>query len=215
MRDTHVGRGLGTIAPPWLVLVALGAVVGLSLTSIGLDLVIGHTTAMRTAQLVDDSLRSVALADDLRYQAHRLSTAPLDRAQLVSIAERIGADASEYDSIANNPGERSEWSSLRLLFDRLQQDRDEPGAIAPLVAQVEQSIARLIEINQRAARDHQAAIAAVHRRGLIADAVIGAITLVLAVGVALALIRTLRRQRQLLRMQLAAVDERNRELEAF
>ena len=29
----------------------------------------------RTARLVDDSLRSVTLADDLRYQAHRLSAA--------------------------------------------------------------------------------------------------------------------------------------------
>jgi len=197
------------------VLVALAAVVGLSLTSIGLDLVIGHTTAARTAELVDDSLRSVALADDLRYQAHRLSTTPLDRAQLISIAARIGADAREYDPIANGLGERSEWSTLQLLFDRLEQDRDEPAAIAPLVAQVEQSIARLIDINQRAAREHQAAISEVHRRGLIADAAIGAITLALAIGVALALVRTLRRQRELVRMQLAAVDERNRELEAF
>lgn len=215
MRETQAGRGLGTMAPTWLVLVALAAVVGLSLTSIGLDLVIGRTTAARTAQLVDDSLRSVALADDLRYQAHRLSATPLDRAQLISIAARIGADAREYDPIANGLGERSEWATLQLLFGRLEQDRDEPGAIAPLVAQVEQSIARLIEINQRAAQEHQAAIAAVHRRGLMADAAIGAITLVLAIGVALALVRSLRRQRELVRMQLAAIDERNRELEAF
>ena len=208
-------RDLGAVAPAWLALVALTAVVGLSLASIGLALGIGHQTAERTAELVDDSLRSVTLADDLRYQAYRLSAAPLDRAQLISIAGQIAADARAYDPIATGTGERSEWSALQRLFDRLQQDRAEPSSIAPLVAEIEQSIARLIEINQRAARDHEAAIAALHRRGLIADAVIGAVTLALAVGVGLVLLRSLRRQRQLIEIHVATVDERNRELEAF
>jgi signal transduction histidine kinase len=206
---------LGAAAPAWLVLVALAAVVGLSLANIGLDLVIGHQTAARTGQLVDDSLRSIALADDLRYQAHRLSAAPLDRAQLISIAGQIGADAREYDPIATGPGERSEWSTLQLLFGRLQQDREDPSSIAPLVAGIEQSIARLIEINQRVARDNAAAIAVLHRRGLLADAAIGAVTLALAICVGLALLRSLRRQRRLIRRHVAAVDQRNRELEAF
>jgi signal transduction histidine kinase len=206
---------LGAVAPAWLVLVALAAVVGLSLANIGLDLVIGHQTADRTAQLVDDSLRSIELADDLRYQAHRLSAAALDRAQLISIAEQIGADAREYDPIATGPGERSEWSTLQLLFGRLEQDREDPSSIAPLVAGIEQSIARLVEINERVARDNEAAIAALHRHGLIADAVIGAVTLALAIGVGLVLLRSLRRQRRLIRRHVAAIDERNRELEAF
>jgi len=208
-------RAVATVAPAWPVVVALAAVVGLSLTGIALALVIGRQTAARTAQLVPASLRSVALADDLRYQAHRLSAIPLDAAQLISIAARIGADAREFDPIAIGAGERREWAILQLLFDRLQQQRDEPSSIAPLVAQIEQSIARLIEINERAARDHEAAIAAVHRRGLVAAAVIGAITLILATGVGLALLRSVRRQRRLVQMQLAAIDERNRELEAF
>ena len=196
-------------------LIALAAVVTLSVASVGFDLVFGHQTAARTAQLVDDSLRSVALADDLRYQAHRLSAASLDRAQLISIAGQIGADAREYDPIATGPGERSEWSALQLLLGRLEQEHDDPGSIAPLVAGIEQSIARLIEINQRAARNDEAEIAAIHRRDLIADAAIGAVTLALAIGIGLALVRSLRRQRQLVRMHVAAMDERNRELEAF
>jgi signal transduction histidine kinase len=206
---------LGVAAPTWLVLVALAAVVGLSLANIGLDLVIGHQTADRTAQLVDDSLRSIALADDLRYQAHRLSAAALDRVQLMSIAAQIGADAREYDPIATGPGERSEWSTLQLLFGRLQQDRDDPSSIAPLVTGIEQSIGRLIEINERVARDNEVAIAALHRHGLFADAAIGAVTLALAICVGLVLVRSLRRQRRLIRRHVAAVDERNRELEAF
>lgn len=208
-------RDLDAVAPAWRVLVALAVVVGLSVANIGLDLVIGHQAADRTSQLVDDSLRSVALADDLRYQAYRLSAVPLDRAQLISIAGQIGADAREYDPIATGPGERSEWATLQLLFGRLQQDRADPGSIASLVAGIEQSIARLIEINQRTAHDNEAAIAAIHRHGLFADAAIGAVTLVLALGVGLALLRSLRHQRQLVRRHVAAVDERNRELEAF
>jgi two-component system OmpR family sensor kinase len=208
-------RDLGAATPAWLVVVALAAVVGLSLVSMGVDLVIGHQTADRTARLVDDSLRSVALADDLRYQAHRLSAAALDRVQLIAIGGQIGADARAYDPIAIGIGERAEWATLQLLFERLQQDRADPGSIAPLVAEIEQSIARLVEINERAARDSAAAIAALHQRGLIADAVIGTITFALAVGVGLVLLRSLRRQRELVRRHVAAIDERNRELEAF
>lgn len=208
-------RDLGAATPAWLVVVALVAVVGLSLASMALDLVIGHRTADRTARLVDDSLRSVALADDLRYQAHRLSAAALDPVQLIAIAGQIGADARAYDPIATGPGEQREWATLQLLFGRLQQDRADPSSIAPLVAQIEQSIARLVEINQNAARDNQAEIAALHRRGLIADAVIGAVTFGLAVGIGIVLLRSLHRQRALVRMHVAAIDERNRELEAF
>ena len=43
-------RDLGAVAPAWLALVALTAVVGLSLASIGLALGIGHQTAERTAE---------------------------------------------------------------------------------------------------------------------------------------------------------------------
>jgi len=210
-------RGRGEVASAWLVLAALAVVCGLSLASIGLDLGIGHQTAVRTSQLVDDSLRSVALADDLRYQAHRLSTSPSphDRAQLMAIVGQIAADAREYDSIATGRAERAEWATLQLLFGRLQHDREDASSTAPLVAGIEQSIARLIEINRREAEDDQAAIAALHRRGLIADAAIGAVTLALAIGIAVVLLRSLRRQRQLVRRHIAAIAERNRELEAF
>src|ERR1043165_5845134 len=183
MRSHREERELTTVAPAWLVVSALAAVAALSLTSLGLDLAIGQKTAARTAQLVDDSLQSVALADDLRYQAHRLSAAPLERSQLISIAAQIGADARQYDPIATGPGERSEWSTLQLLFARLEQERDEPGSIPTLVPQIEHSIARLIDINQRAAHEDEVAIAELHRRGLAADAAIGLITLALAIGV--------------------------------
>ncbi|TMQ05672.1 MAG: HAMP domain-containing histidine kinase [Deltaproteobacteria bacterium] len=208
-------RDLGEVAPAWLLVAALAVVVGLSLASIGVDLAIGHQTAVRTAQLVDDSLRSVALADDLRYQAHRLSAGPLDRKELMAIAAQIAGDAHDYDPIATGPGERTEWSTLQLLFGRLEQDSAETGSIAPLVEAIEQSIARLVEINRREAEADKAAIDALHRRGLVADAAIGAVTIALAIGLGVVLVRSLRRQRRLVRRHVAAIDERSRELEAF
>jgi two-component system, OmpR family, sensor kinase len=214
MGTTPVERDLGA-ASAWPVLVALAAVVVLSLVSIGLDVVVGHKTAARTAQLVNDSLRSVALADDLRYQAHRLSANRLDRAQLMAIATQIAADAREYDPIATAPGERAEWSTLQLLFGRLQQDRAELGPIDGLVDAIEHSIARLIEINRREAADDQAAIAELHRRTLAVDAAIALGTLALAIGIGVTLVRSLRRERDLVRRHIAAVAERSRELEAF
>ncbi|HEY6176210.1 MAG TPA: hypothetical protein VIX73_17265, partial [Kofleriaceae bacterium] len=188
MGMTPEDRGLGEVVSAWPVLLALAAVVALSLASIGLDLAIGHQTAVRTSELVDDSMRSVALADDLRYQAHRLAANRLDRTQLVAIATLIAADAREYDPIATAPGERAEWSALQLLFGRLQQDRAELGPIDGLVDSIEHSIARLIEINRRQAADDQSAIAALHSRGLAVDAAIGAGTLALAIGIGIALV---------------------------
>jgi two-component system OmpR family sensor kinase len=212
---TPEDRDRGEVAPAWLVVTALAVVVGLSLASIGVDLAIGHQTAIRTSQLVDDSLRSVALADDLRYQAHRLTTSSLDRAQLMAIAAQIGADAHEYDQLAIGPDERTEWSTLQQLFGRMEQDRADSGSIAALIDAIERSIARLIEINRREAAHDQAVIAALHRRGLAIDAAIGAVTLALAIGVGIALVRSLRRQRKLIAMHVAALAERSRELEAF
>jgi signal transduction histidine kinase len=215
MGMTPEDRGLGEVASAWPVLLALAAVVGLSLASIAVDLAIGHQTAVRTSELVDDSLRSVALADDLRYQAHRLAANRLDRTQLVAIAAQVAADAREYDPIATAPGERAEWSALQLLFGRLQQDRAELGPIDGLVDSIEHSIARLIEINRRQAADDQAALAALHSRGVAIDAAIGLGTLALAIGIGVALVRLLRRQRQLVQRHVAATAERRRELEAF
>lgn len=215
MGSTRQERSRCGVASAWLVLAALAIVCGLSLASIGLDLVIGHQTAVRTSELVDNSLRSVAIADDLRYQAHRLSTGSLDRAQLVAIAAQIGADAREYDPLANANGERVEWSTLKRLFVRLQQDLAEARSSAPMVAAIEQSIGRLIEINRHQAENDHAAIAALHHRGLVADGAIGAVTLALAIVIAIVLLRSLGRQRQLVERHIAAIAERSHELEAF
>ncbi|MEO8841744.1 MAG: HAMP domain-containing sensor histidine kinase [Kofleriaceae bacterium] len=208
---------LRAVATPWPALAALAVVVVLSLGMLAVDLVVDHHTAEQTSSLVEDSLRSVALADDLRHQAYRLSTANLAPDQIASIAEQIDADARAYDPLANSEGEGDEWDRLQGLLAHLR--HEQPLSVANnsagLVAEIETSIARLVRINQDAARRSATDITAAHTSGLIVDAVVGVVTLALVSLVALVLVRALRRQRVLLQLHLASVDERTRELAAF
>ena len=201
----------------WPALVALAIVVLLSIGMLAVDFAINGKTAERTTELVDNSLRSIALADDLRYQAYRLSQPGLDVEQIASIRIQIEADGRAYDPIATGVGEAAQWDRLQALLAHLQHEQPmpTPAASATLVAEIETVIARLVEINQRDAREAVAVIDDAHRNGLYADALGLAITLGLAIAIALALMRSLRRQRALLAMHLTSLDERARELEAF
>lgn len=205
------------VATPWPALAALGAVVVLSLTMFALDIVVDRHTAVHTGALVEDSLRSVALADDLRYQAYRLTAPNLAPEQFASIAEQIDADARAYDPLAKSDGEGDEWNRLQGLLAHLRHAQPLPaeGSSGPLISEIETSIARLVRINQDDARRNAEQIAETHRSGLVLDAVVGVTTLLLVALVALALVRSLRRQRELLRAHLESVDARTRELAAF
>lgn len=175
----------------------------LSIGSLGVDLVIDGRTAERTSTLVNDSLRSIALADDLRAQAYRLSAGP-DPTQLAAIARQIDADARAFDPIATSAGERDEWNHLQDLLAHLRHD---PGTVEPIPA-ITKSIAHLVEINETTARADAAAIGDLHDRGLWVDVGVGLATLALAVVVAFALVRNLRMQRTQTAAHVA-------ELEAF
>jgi signal transduction histidine kinase len=89
------------------------------------------------------------------------------------------------------------------------------GSSATLVSEIETSIAKLVEINQEEARADAASIGSAHHGGLVIDGIVFAVTIILAVLVALVLLRALGRQRALLRVHLASLGERNRELNAF
>lgn len=205
------------VPPAWPALVALGAVVLLSIATIGVDLVVDQQTAETTSKFTQNSIRSVALADDLRYQAYRLSTANLMPDQIASIAEQIDADARAYDPIATAPREGAEWNRLQGLLAHLRHEQPLPttGSSAMLISEIETSIAKLVEINQQEASRDATSIGDAHRNGLLIDAVVFGITIILATLVALMLLRALGRQRALLRVHLASLGERNRELNAF
>ena len=54
------------------VLGALAAVAALVVVMLGVDLVVAQRVGRRTAEIVENSQRSIELVDDLRAQAHRL-----------------------------------------------------------------------------------------------------------------------------------------------
>ncbi len=208
---------LRAVGASWPALTALAIVGVMSLAMFALDIAVDRNTAEHTSALVENSLRSVALADDLRYQAYRLSVANLTPDQIASIAEQIDADARAYDPIANADGEADEWTRLQGLLAHLRHEQplSTTGSSAVLISEIETSIARLVRINQDEARHSADQISAAHARGLEADAVVGGLTLVLVGVVGLVLVRALRRQRALLRAQRASSDLRTKELAAF
>ncbi len=212
MKSRDVAADVPSAWPALLALVTVGL---LAVGMLATDLVVEHRTGAETTNLIDNALRSVALADHLRADAHVLAANP-GATVAANVAKQIARDAALYEPLATYRGERAEWTHLQGLLERLQHEPMD-GASAPdaLVGDIEGSIDRIVELNEREAADSVAVIRVVHRQAFAADAVAGAITLLLAVIVATVLVRTLRRQRALLQARLEAEHDRRRELEAF
>jgi two-component system OmpR family sensor kinase len=212
------GRDAATVVPSaWPALLALAVVVLLSIGMLGTDLLVEYRTADETTKLVDNALRSVALADDLRSQAHLLAANPVGREVPRAVLAQIARDTTRYEPLATYEGERAEWTRLRGLLDRLRdtQTTDARAVDPALVRAIETSLDQVVRINEREAARSVAVIRAAHRQAFMIDAAAGAVTFLLAVVVATALVRALRRQRALVAAHLALARERQDELEAF
>ncbi len=198
-------------ASAWPALVALAVVIVLPLVELAFDLVSGQQTTGRISAMVDNSLQSVAIADDLRYQAARLAAARDDAGRIASVTVQIDADLHAYEPLATEVGEREELTRLRGLFAELRT----AGATAVRVDAIEDSVDHLVEINQRAAQASAEAVRDAHQRELVLDTAVGVITLAVALGVAVVILRNQRRQRALATAHVATLGARNRELAAF
>ena len=194
----------------WPALVALGVIVLLALGELIFDLYGGAQTHRRAAAMAENSVESLLLTGDLRYQAARLQAAR-DPAELPAMLAQVDADLRQYEPLATEPGERDEYLRLRDAVAEVRQTGPSASYIAAVVA----SIDHLEAINRIAAYRDAADIRQTHSRELAADTLVGGITLTLVIAVALVLVRTLRRQRHLLELHLASLAARQRELEAF
>jgi signal transduction histidine kinase len=173
---------------------------------------------VRTADIVENTQRSVELVDDLRAQAHHLADNAADPAAMRAIPPRIAADARAYDPLASSPDEREEWQQLQQQLVSLEaaaRKQDRPNDLDRRVADIGRSIDRLVTINREAAHQQAAEIRRLHRQALVADAVAGGITVALVAMVAVLLVRALRRERMLTARHIALLQDRNRELDAF
>ncbi len=211
MSSAQPSEDLETHASAWPALVALAVVIVLPLVELAFDLISGQQTTGRISAMVDNSLQSVEIADDLRYQAARLAAARDDAGRIASVTVQIDADLHAYEPLATEVGEREELTRLRGLFAELRA----AGATAVRVDAIEDSVDHLVEINQRAAQASAEAVRDAHQRELVLDTAVGAITLAVALGVAVVILRNQRRQRALATAHVATLGARNRELAAF
>jgi signal transduction histidine kinase len=200
----------------WPVLVALAAVAALVAVMLLVDVVVAQRVGRRTAEIVENSQRSVELVDDLRAQAHRLVVPGRTPDEVRQILQRIRADGVAYDPLANYGGEHDEWLRLQAALGRLGNAVESgTGDTKELVAAVGASIDRLVDINRDAAHFNSDQIRVVHQKEVVADASVGALTLLLVTLIVVVLLRVLARQRALTARHIALLDERNRDLDAF
>jgi signal transduction histidine kinase len=195
----------------WPIFVALAVVVALAAANVIIDLAVDAETEALTLDIVNNSLQSVALVDDLRAQAQKLA-APATGEELAAIREHIAKDARSYEPLATYPGERAEWEHLRLLLDQLDQpDGDKVAARRT----IDQSIDRLVRLNQAEAANKIAAIRHTQHRSFLVDIVSGLIVFGVAGLVTIVLVRLLRSRRRLVEKQFELTLDRQRDLEGF
>ena len=216
-RRTPASAPLSAVPRSWPVLVALGLVTLLLLSMVAADLFVAGSVAERTAEIVDDEQRSIELVDDLRQQATQLASPSLTEAELLQVIQRIAADAKAYEPLADQPGEREEWTVVRRALADLQARVSAGDAVGleRQVASIGKSIDRLVQINREGAHRQADAIRQLHRRAIVVDATIGLLTLALVTTIVGLLLRVLKRQRRLVESHISLLGERNRELDAF
>ena len=201
---------LRAVPSAWPALVALAVVGLLALGELVFDVFGGMQTHDRSNYLVENSVESLVLVGDLRYQAAKLESEH-DAAQQSAILAQIDSDLRQYAPLATEQGEREEYAQLASTLDSVRKNGTSPEDLAT----IEASIDHLEHINRVGAYRNAEAIRATHARELAADLVVGAVTVLLAAIVGLVLVRALRRQRALLELHLQSLAERHKELEAF
>jgi signal transduction histidine kinase len=207
---------LAPVTPKWPIQAALALVVILFAGQIVVDLVIARKVAEKTTLIVENTQRSIELLEDLHSETYRLSRES-DTLGIAKVTQRLARIASEYDPIANQRGEHAEWLRLSSTIERMRAAvaAGHTDELRELSDEIDQRIDQLVTINRTAAHANADQITAAHHQAIVADGSIGAVVLVLCVGVAFVLRRLVSRQRELLAAHIALLGERNRELDLF
>lgn len=124
----------------------------------------------------------------------------------VWVAGRVARRTREIvrdSALDSSPDERIELERLKDALFRGKLDEVGP------------SLDRMVAINRAEARAQAEAIHRIHEQAIWVDVGVGVMTLLLVSGIAFILVRVVQRQRALVDRQLALVEERNRELDAF
>jgi signal transduction histidine kinase len=199
----------------WPVVASVALVGVLLLAMVGTDVVVARRVSNRTAEIVENTTRSIELIYDLRAQTHRLAAPDARPEQMAEAVERIASDSAVYEHLTNDAGEREEWERLRQRLAELQDAVRARRPTAELARSIEASIDQLVRINSRSVAESAESIRRAHDDAILADILVGGLAFLLAAIIAALLLRVLRRQRQLVASHLELVEERNRDLDAF
>ena len=193
------------------------AIVLVLLGLLGVDVIMGSAVNRQTAEIVDNAVRSIELVNDMGELSRHLIVPDLPRSERLILIERFNAIAREYDPIATFEDERAQWELLRSTMIRLQLETNASDR-ARLLADgqaVEETVRKLVAINHKSA---QASVLEIQRLGR-QESLVEGVGVVIAIGllgvVAYARIRAATRERALLATNVALVEARNRELDAF
>jgi signal transduction histidine kinase len=202
--------------PGWPVFVALVLVTLLIAGMLGLDLLFAQRVGNQTEHILDNSVRSIVLLQDIRTHVARLLAPGVQEREIGTLTGAIAADSREFDERATYPGEREEWAKLQALLQKLTSTLQIPApSRRERAVEIHQSINRLVSITLDGGRSNAASIRAANRQAFVIDALVGGATLGLVILIGTWLLRVLGRQRQLIEERLSHLNHKNAELEAF
>ncbi|MGZ6080377.1 MAG: sensor histidine kinase [Myxococcaceae bacterium] len=185
----------------------------------GVDAWVASATTRGAEALSANALRSVELADDMRWQLSRLVPGPtrVEEGARRRALESFTRDVTTYEPLATFEGERPEWLGLAGLArelsadlshgDRLALEQDTHSAV--------ESVNRLIALNRSEAEAIGHQLLVLGRRQVVVDALAGALVVLVVAQVAGSRLRALAREHRAVAQSLELVESKNRELEAF
>jgi signal transduction histidine kinase len=200
-----------------VLVVILGAIISMLVV----DLATAVAVSRGAETLSTDSIRSVELADDMRWQVDRLPRAADEpgsgRVKAEGILRRLQADVDAYEPLATFENERQEWTGLREVLVELNADvaRGDLASLRGHARGATASVEQLVQLNRREAGVVGGRMRALRRREVTIDAFAGAVTLLVVFQLVFSQIRSAKRERHLSERNLELSQEKNRDLESF
>ena len=200
----------------WLTGAAMAAIVAV----VAVDAWTAGATSRGAQALSINALRSVELAEDMRWQLSRLGAVgalPESGDPAPQALEWLERDVAVYEPLATFEGEHPEWSTLARLSHVLEEDvrRGDGAATRRDVEHARESVRRLTALNRAAADAIGSQLLVQGRHQLWVDALAGAVVVLVLAQVVAARLRSIERERELAARSLEAVESKNRNLEAF
>ena len=185
----------------------------------GVDAWVASATTRGAEALSANALRSVELADDMRWQLSRLVPGPtkVEEGTRRRALETFTREVTTYEPLATFEGERPEWLGLAGLARELRADlaQEDRVALERDTQSAVDSVNRLIALNRSESEAIGHQLVVLGRRQVVVDALAGALVVLVVAQVAASRLRAVARENRAVAQSLELVESKNRELEAF